>query len=160
MLRQDCLWKGFHQNQPFLSTVEILNLRVQDIPKLQGVLWSFKEQQMKGSQKSRKKNFLILFLKRLVIVCAHKGIWKYVVSHRRACCGRFCGWLALATILPISFQEKSGASSFMDGQEVVNGGQQPPLVTWCLHYLCISTQEKMECIMKSALTDSFGFTLQ
>lgn len=38
MLRQDCLWKGFDQNEPLLSTVETLNLQVQDIPKLQGVL--------------------------------------------------------------------------------------------------------------------------
>lgn len=48
------------------KTLHILNFR-------------FKEQQMKGSQKSRKKNIPILLLKRLVIMCAHKGIQKYVV---------------------------------------------------------------------------------
>ena len=55
----------------------------------------------------------------------------------------FLKWLmALASILPLGFQKKSGASSFMDARIVVNVGQQPPLVTWCLYYLCISHRRR------------------
>ena len=55
--------------------------------------------------------------------------------------------LAQTTNLPRNGGEgvvmlKSGASSFMDARIVVNVGQQPPPLTWCLHYLCISHRRR------------------
>jgi len=50
--------------------------------------------------------------------------------------------LGVTDFLPLGFQKNLSASSFMDARIVVNAGQQPPLATWCLHYLCISTQKK------------------
>lgn len=102
MYRQDCLGKGFQQSQPFLSTVEILNLQGQDITSqsYREICEDSKSNRCRAPRNLARRRSLSFSWRGWLSWGAHKGDEKKLWAIEELAVADFLKWLTGSCIYP------------------------------------------------------------